>query len=377
MIRVLAILMVVARVAHAYPQFQLSSGSPRCSNCHLDPAGGGLLTPWGQDESSDTIGRGGNGRFLHGAVDLPDWLVLGGDLRAAALANTTDDSNGTELAAFPMQADLAAHAGSGAWSVTAIIGARGAVRTGSPTAPMNPASTVEEPSLGSYVISREHYVMWRPDEQGVYVRAGRFAAPYGLRLADHTAYIRRYLGYNLMEETYGVGGGYLGDAVEIHATAFVYDPLQGAPRKEVGGAVLVETQPGNTAVIGGSARVGVAPGDTRMQAGLHAKLWLEGPRVLMQGEVDGVRELLDGGDRWQLAAYVGPVYIPARGIYTGLAYEAFAEDLAVRGLLRQAADAWISVIPRAHWEVMVSGRGQRIGPQENALVGMLQVHYWL
>ena len=89
------------------------------------------------------------------------------------------------------------------------------------------------------------------------------------------------------------------------------------------------------------------------------------------------RELLDGGDRNQLAAYVGPVLVPARGLYTGLAYEAFAEDLAVRGLLRQAADAWISFLPRAHWEVMVSARGQRIGPAEHAVVGMLQIHYWL
>jgi len=377
MIRALFVLVALTGVAHAYPQFQLSSGTPRCASCHIDPAGGGLLSQWGQQESGDTIARGGDGRFLHGAVDLPDWLVLGGDVRAAALANDTGDSNGTELAAFPMQADLAAHVGSGAWSVTAIVGARGAVRSGNPTSPMNVASTVADQSLGSYVISREHYVMWKPDDQGAYVRVGRFAAPYGLRLADHTAYIRRYLGYNLMDETYGVGAGYLGDSVEVHATAFVYDPLQGAPRKEAGGAVMAEMQPGNTVVIGASARVGVASGDTRMQAGIHSKVYLEGTKLLLQGEIDGVREMLDGANRNQLAAYVGPVFIPARGIYAGLAYEAFAEDLAVRGLLRQAADVWLSVLPRAHWEVEVSGRGQRIGPSEHAVVGMLQVHYWL
>jgi hypothetical protein len=376
-IRTLVILVALCGVAHAYPQFQLSGGSPRCSNCHIAPAGGGLLTQWGQEESGDTLARGGDGHFLHGAVDLPDWLQLGGDFRVAALANDTGDSNATELAAFPMQADVAAHVGTGAWSVTAIVGARGAVRSGEPTSPANAASEVTGPSLGSYVVSREHFVMWKPSDDGVYVRVGRFAAPYGLRLADHTAYIRRYLGYNLMEETYGVGGGYLGDVFELHATAFVYDPLQGATRKEAGGAVLFEMQPGNVAVIGASARVGIASGDTRIQGGVHAKLWLERTNVLLQGEIDGVREMLDGGERNQLAAYVGPVLIPARGFYTGLAYEAFSEDLAVRGVLRQAADAWVSVLPRAHWEVMVSARAQRIGPAEHAVVGMLQIHYWL
>jgi hypothetical protein len=71
------------------------------------------------------------------------------------------------------------------------------------------------------------------------------------------------------------------------------------------------------------------------------------------------------------------VVVPSRGIYAGLAYEAFAEDLAVRGLLRQAVDAYVSVLPHAHWEIEASGRGQRIGPSEHAVVGMLQIHYWL
>jgi hypothetical protein len=376
-VRALIVLVALTGVAHAYPQFQLSSDTPRCAACHIDPAGGGLLSPWGQEEAGDTVSMGGDGRFLHGAIDLPDWLQLGGDLRAAALANATGGTEGTELAVFPMQADLAAHAGSGAWSVTAIVGARGAVRSGDPTAAMSDASTVSSESLGSYVISREHYVMYKPDDEGLYVRVGRFAAPYGLRLPDHTAYVRRYLGYNLMEETYGAGIGYLGDSIEVHATAFVYDPLQGAVRHEAGGAVMAEMQPGDTTVIGVSARAGFASGDTRLQAGVHGKVWIAGAKLLMQGELDGVREMLDGGDRNQLAAYVGPVFVPSRGIYAGLAYEAFAEDLAVRGLLRQAVDAYVSVLPHAHWEIEASGRGQRIGPSEHAVVGMLQIHYWL
>ena len=89
-----------------------------------------------------------------------------------------------------MQADLGAAIHGGAWTVVATVGARGRTRSASPSSDASTASDVAEPSLGSYVISREHYVMWRPDEAaGVYVRAGRFMAPYGLRLADHTAYV--------------------------------------------------------------------------------------------------------------------------------------------------------------------------------------------
>lgn len=173
-------------LAHAYPHFQLSSGSAQCSQCHVAPAGGGLLT------EGETLAGGATGAILHGAISLPGWLQLGGDVRVAALANDTGSPEGAELAVFPMQLDLAMRVVSGAWSASATVGARGRVRT----------AGSDDASLASYFISREHYAMWRPEAQGPYARIGRFAAPYGLRLADHTAYVRRYLGFNLLEETY-------------------------------------------------------------------------------------------------------------------------------------------------------------------------------
>ncbi|HVK85633.1 MAG TPA: hypothetical protein VM513_16045 [Kofleriaceae bacterium] len=378
LVLVIVALAASVRYADAYPYFQRTSSSFRCNQCHIAPAGGGLLTPYGIEESADTIGRGGDGRFLHGLIELPETLAISGDLRAAALANDVGATEGVELAAFPMQADLAIAVKSGAWTVVVNAGARGRVRGGSSDHAGAPGSEVPDTSLASYVISREHYVMWRPDEAaGIYVRAGRFSAPYGLRHADHTMYARRYLGYNLQQETYGVGVGHFGDTVEIHATGFVYDPLQGAVRKEAGGALLVEAQPGERWVIGASARASFAE-TSRLQAGIHAKLYLEGANLLFQGEAHGVRELFDGpGDRWQLAANAGPVWVPARGLYTGLVYEAFAEDLRFRGVTRHAAGAWVSVFPRAHVELMASGRGQLVGPDERAYLGMLQLHYWL
>ncbi len=373
--KAVVILLLLAAPAAAYPHFQRSSGSVRCAQCHISPAGGGVLTAWGMEEGGDTISDGGDGHFLHGAVELPEWLIIGGDARVAALANDVGGTDGTELAVFPMQADLALGVKSGAITVVGVVGARGRVRSGEPDS-MSTANQVTDPSLGSYVISREHYVMWRPDEAGgIYVRAGRFAAPYGLRLADHTAYVRRYLGYNLLEETYGVGVGYLANSVEVHATGFVYDPLQGSgARKEAGGAILVEAQPGDSLVIGASARAGVASDNTRLEAGMHGKLWLENAKLLLQGEVDGIHESIG---RNQLAAYVGPTFIPARGVYTGVAYQAFAEDLAIHSVLRQGIDAWTSYMPRAHFEIMANARAQRIGPHENAFLAMLQLHYYL
>ncbi len=95
-----------AREAHAYPQFQFSSGTTRCGQCHYSPSGGTLISSWGRDEAGDTISLGGDGSFLHGLWAPPAWLALGLDLRLAALRNDVGGADSPEVAFFPMQADL-------------------------------------------------------------------------------------------------------------------------------------------------------------------------------------------------------------------------------------------------------------------------------
>src|SRR5215831_17751689 len=95
-----------ARGAAAYPQFQFSSGTNKCSQCHFSPAGTGLISSWGRSESGDTISMAGDGAFLHGAVNLPSWLALGADLRGATTRTTDGGDQSPQSAIFPMQADL-------------------------------------------------------------------------------------------------------------------------------------------------------------------------------------------------------------------------------------------------------------------------------
>ena len=92
-----------------------------------------------------------------------------------------------------------------------------------------PTGTGAATPIASRFISREHYLMWRPEAMGIYARAGRFFAPFGLRLAEHYAYVRRDLGYNLLEESYNLSLGYLQNAYEVHVTA-----LHAGPRAQRG-----------------------------------------------------------------------------------------------------------------------------------------------
>lgn len=366
----LVIVAASAGAAAAYPHYQLASGTDRCSECHLAPAGGGLLTAWGRGELADTLSRGGDGRLLH-AVEPPAWLVLGGDLRLAALVNDTGSPDGAEVAVFPMQLELAARVGSERLGVTAIAGLRGAARDASARDPADEAG----PLRAAAVFSREHFLSYQDAAGRWVVRAGRFAAPFGLRLVDHTAYIRRFLGYGLYEETYGVGVSRLGGLDEVHVTAFASDPLQWTERV-AGLAVLYERRALGRA-LRGSGRVTAGEHEVRAIAGASATWWLEGPAFAILAELDaGWQQLRAAGrGRPMATAYVGPTWMAVRGVSVTVAGELHAEDVRLTAANRYAASATMSLLPYAHVEVAASARYQWIGTADHAATAMLQLHY--
>jgi hypothetical protein len=377
-------LLASAREARAYPQFQLSSGTTRCAQCHFSPSGGTLLTSWGRDESGDTISLGGNGGFLHGAWTPPSWLALGADVRLAAIRNDVGGPEAPEVAAFPMQFDLYGRAAYDAFSFNVTVGDRGIVR------PVDPSVAGRSSDFAARIVSREHYLMWRPGASGPYVRLGRFAAPYGIRFVEHIYFVRRYTGFNLYEETYNLSGGYLADDWELHATAFVHVPasfpdlVTAAGAHESGGALSGERRFANMAAVGLQARVGVAGEEARYQAGAVGKLWIDKAKLLLLGEADFIYQRIAAPastSQNQLVSYVGATYV-MRGLMAGVAYERFQENLSVSGTGRNAYDAEVNLFPWAHFEIVLLGRYQKaaagsLQDSAAATLGMLQLHYYL
>jgi hypothetical protein len=370
--------------AEAYPQFQFSSGTNRCGQCHYSPAGGGLLTSWGRDESGETISMGGDGAFLHGAVPLPPALALGGDLRFAMLRNDVDSPGGADYAAFPMQLDLYGRVAIGeSFSVNVTLGDRGIVR---------PDDTSIPGRFGTFVdrlMSREHYVMWRPSATGPYVRAGRFFAPYGLRFTEHIFYVRRYTGFNLYQETYNLSGGLVTDDWEGHLTFFapvppgMPNPLAAVGPREAGVAAYAELRLAKMSALGAQARAGFSSAQSRLQGGLVGKLWVEKAKMLFLGEANLIRQTFAGNDyaQNQFVSYTGVNLFPIRGVMGGLAYERYQEDLKLSGTGRNAVSLQLSVFPLAHCEVTFLGRVQVTGSGATdgagASLAMLQLHYYL
>jgi len=363
--------------AHAYPQWQFASGTSRCNQCHFSPGGGGLITNYARDAVGEDLSSfEGNGGFLHGAVELPTSLALGVDLRGAVLQHHAGNPEGPTTAIFPMQADLQFRlAFAESFSLAATVGYRGQARN-------SPAGLGNEnfyPASADRVISREHYLMWRSGALGPYVRAGRFFAPYGLRLAEHTTYVRRDNGFNLLYETYGLSGGVVQNEWELHVTAFIPDILRSFGGQEKGAAAMFEKRLADAFALGVDARLGLGDaGAKRYGGGLFGKAYVAPIKTIFMAQGDIVQvQGASGAASTQLIGYVGPTIMPLRGLWLGGYAEVFQTDIKVKGTATTSLNGQLNWFPYPHFELVLQARMQSPQQQEAAKTVMAQLHYFL
>jgi hypothetical protein len=370
----LALLVCAApRLAQAYPQWQFSSGTSRCSQCHFSPAGGGLISDYGRTANGDELSSyEGDGGFLHGAVELPKWLALGADFRGVLLRHDVGESTGTQQKIFPMQADGYVRATlTEGISLSVTGGIRGQAR--SDLGPFGADNAT--PSSGSRVISREHYLMWRPSAQGPYVRAGRFFAPYGLRLAEHPTYVRRDVGNNLLQETYGISAGMLEKDWELHVTGFAPDFLRSFGGTEKGAAVLYEQRYDDIGALGLQGRFGITDDYKRYGGGAYAKGWLSPIKALLMVEANIFHWAAGKGSN-QLVGYAGVTFFPLKGLWLGAFGELTQTNIKAKDSATTAINGQLNWFPYPHFELVILGRVQSPEGSE-AKTLLLQLHYWL
>ena len=185
---VMLVALCAARRAEAYT-WMIRYGEARCVSCHIDPSGGGLLTAFGRDEGADllrTVAFTANedqdllerrGKFLWGAFNTPDWLLLGGAFRPAVLYTRGSEGGQTSSSAtgILMQADLRAGIRVGGWRASASIGV---------------VSNSSYASIAGNLISREQWIGYAFDSDTYTIRAGRINLPYGLRIIEHNLWVR-------------------------------------------------------------------------------------------------------------------------------------------------------------------------------------------
>ncbi len=139
-----------------------------CSHCHVNPDGGGLRNDYGAGYYSRKIlpmdhwGAFGSDKFT---TQLNDFIRYGADVRAQYFRYA--DNHSSSQAVFPMQTDI-------------YFG-------------VNPSDKLHfylETSLLQSVAASEVWGQLNILPANGYLRIGQFLPAYGLRLADHTAFIR-------------------------------------------------------------------------------------------------------------------------------------------------------------------------------------------
>ena len=362
--------------AHAYPQWQLSAGAVRCNQCHFAPAGGGLLSGQGRRVVGDDLSTfSGDGALLHGGMKLPGWLGLGADLRGTYLAQDPQAPGGTPPVALPMEAEVEGLLRSGSVSLYSTLGARGQLGTDSSPVPLQNY----QPLPTSWLVSREHWLMWQPGSQGLYLRAGRFFAPFGLRLAQYFTYLRRDLGFNELEESYNLSGGYLSDLWETHVTGFIPDLVRHLGSEETGAAAYLERRVlDGRAALAVQAKYASRAGASRAIGGAVGKGYLASIRTLLFTEIDMILLSVDGlPGRGQAIGALGASVLPVRGLILTALGEHYQEDIEVRGAARSATSLFVDWSPYAHVELRVMARVEIPAGGDTTKLLLAQLHYFL
>lgn len=270
--------------AHAYA-WMIKHEYTSCATCHADPSGGELLTKYGratsdivlrmhykkQDGEPETPKTG----VLWGLWDTPDNLLISGSYRSLTVMRP-DQADPVKFIPV-MVADLGGQLTLGNFMVGGTIGlgrsARGAVH-GAPAQ----VTTNED---GYNLLSRTHYVGMKLGDS-VWVRGGRLNLPFGVRMPEHTTWVRDATRTDRdSDQQHGVSLAYVGERIRMEAMAIAGNYQLGPDRyRERGYSLFIE---------------GVGAGN--IAAGLSSKVTYAGEDRIT-GEVDSVRQAHGMMMRW-------------------------------------------------------------------------------
>jgi len=337
--------------AGAEPMF-LSRQYARCTTCHYSPTGGGLLTPYGRSLSRQELSTtgavpDGTPEQLKSKEEAFLWGVLGNilhpvdvgiDLRPARLDL---DFGGASLGQnMLMTADLLAAYRVNGWTVYGEVGREPTLQ-----------GSTQSPKIDSY----EYWVGHQADK-GFGFRVGRFLPAYGIRLADHTAYTRSNLGFDVYDQVYGLELSHSSEhrLVELsvgpgYADSILHD--DGRQAFTATGRFQMDLSPRTALVVSGlyrdTSRLVARNGASGLAFGIspthRLSVWTEADAQFRQGTT--------GAPAYSLMNETG------FEVYRGL-WLKFSPQLRTDfgntsgGSIRTAFEA--DLLPRTHWNVDVS-----------------------
>jgi hypothetical protein len=292
-----ALLLGGPRRAEAYP-WMLKHAYGGCDNCHLDPSGAEVLTsygrvqgyvllamPYGSPPEDAPTGP------LWGLVSPPDWLMLSGAVHMAGYLRLGRQG---KTAFYPMQTDLY-----GGFDSDLFLGGGsiGVARVPAGLTHARAAQVTRGQGDELNLLSRTHWVGIRP-AAGWVVRAGRINLPFGLRIPEHTMWVREATRTDReSDQQHGVALAYTRDRLRGEVMGILGNyQIRPDRYRERGYAGFLEWLVAEQVGIGVSSRATWALADpislvrheTTLQAhGIFTRIVLGRP-VYVQAEFDGL-----------------------------------------------------------------------------------------
>jgi hypothetical protein len=204
---VLLLLMCVFSDAQAYPQFVVH-GYTTCMACHYNPMGNGPLTDYGRALGATVISRrpfwikegeeadekaAEQSGFLGPVAKLPYWIRPAFDYRGLHLVTGLQDNSTSRWIDMQTEGSVTLQTRDAKLIATVTYGLIPVPRT----APSG------QRALYATSISREHYIGWRGLKR-FHFYAGLMDPAFGLRIAEHNAYVRSLGGRNINDQNHGV-----------------------------------------------------------------------------------------------------------------------------------------------------------------------------
>lgn len=298
--------LLVCATAQAEPYLAVQFGF-KCSQCHVNPTGGGLRTTFG-DVLAQTVLP-----MVHIDTGLDNWsgalgtpyVRIGGDLRTDAQVTRTP----------------------GAASVQEFSLEQTRVYLEANVVPDRFLAYVDEQVAPGGSLNREGYVLYWSAAHDWYVKAGQMYLPFGLRLQDQSAFILTATGINMTTPDQGLELGW--ERGPIDAQLAVTNGTAGGPVTGPGKQYSL-----NVAFVESLWRVGLAANDNNQPEGAKQAYGVfgglrTGPiSWLAQAEITDDHSIPLGRGR-ELATLLEGNWLIAKGNNLKVTYEFLNPDRAV------------------------------------------------
>jgi hypothetical protein len=256
--------------AFAIPRFATKMNLA-CQSCHVNPSGGGMRNAYGESFGRDSLSvKSWQQEFALDdfSTKLSEFLTYGADVRFLAYYQSKNNPDASLSSFFPMQTDLYFN-----------------------LAVSKKISLIINPAFGPYN-RLEAYGIAKVLPANGYIKLGRFTPPYGLRIDDHTSFIRQSTPFrNGMGQQTGVELGFRSGFLSAMGavTNGMRGDLDGSVSKAVFGKLECAGELGPFRVLAGVTSYNDASGPEKLNllGGYGVTTFME--KLTIMGDVERVQ----------------------------------------------------------------------------------------